>query len=88
MIVIRQCSLIRSVEKKALSSEWRAKSRESRQHDTLQYLYVLSENWFCSAENMICIELGLNREFIVAIKANRTLALSLKDKQQGRYASV
>jgi hypothetical protein len=55
------------------------------QHNGLRYRYVLSDNWFCSAENMKHIIQELNKEFIMAIKTNRTLALSLEDKQQGRY---
>ena len=58
------------------------------QHNALRYRYVLSDNWFSSGENMKYIKQELNKEFIMAIKANRTLALSLEDKQQGRYVRV
>ena len=50
--------------------------------------YVLADTWFASAENMRFIQLDLDQEFIFPLKTNRKVALSLKDKQQGRYQRV
>jgi len=54
----------------------------------LLYKYVLADNWFASAENMVFIKRGLNKEFVMAIKDNRTVALSKEDKLKGRFVRV
>jgi hypothetical protein len=46
---------------------------------------VLNDLWYASAENMCFVKLDLEKEFIMALKANRKVALSAEDKQQGRY---
>jgi hypothetical protein len=54
----------------------------------IPFKYVLNEVWFASAENMRFIKHDLHKEFVMPIKANRKLALSLADKQPGRYVRV
>ena len=44
--------------------------------------------WFASAENMKYIKHTLKKNFVMPIKTNRKVALSLADKQQGRYRRV
>ena len=54
----------------------------------IPFAYVLADIWFASAENMRFIKGELKKEFILAIKENRKVALSLEDKQQGRYQRI
>src|SRR5690606_16594472 len=49
--------------------------------------YVLADTWFSSAENMSCIT-EQNMDFVMALKSNRGVALSKKDKLQGNYVSI
>ena len=58
------------------------------QQNQLRYCYVLTDNWFSSKENMGFIKLELEKEFVMALKSNRTVALSLEDKRQGRFVRV
>lgn len=51
----------------------------------IPFRYVLNDIWFASAENMRFIKLDLHKDFIMALKANRKVALSVEDKQNGRY---
>lgn len=55
------------------------------QHNQLHYRYALTDNWFSSKENMVFIKLEQKKDFVMALKSNRTVALSLEDKQQGRF---
>lgn len=52
------------------------------------FTYVLNDVWFSSAENMKFLKLTLKKEFIMPLKANRKVALSLSAKQTGRYQRV
>lgn len=54
----------------------------------IEFGYVLADSWFASSENMRHVKLELDREFIFALKANRKVALSLDDKQEGHYVRV
>ena len=47
--------------------------------------YVLNDVWFASAENMSDVKLKLDKEFIMALKTNRKVALCQPDKLHGRY---
>jgi hypothetical protein len=49
---------------------------------------VLFDVWFASAENMVFLKQQQHRDFICPLKANRKVALSQADKQQGRYVRV
>jgi len=51
----------------------------------IQFHYVLNDSWFASAENMGFIKQEQNKELIMPLKDNRKIALSEKDKAQGRY---
>lgn len=51
----------------------------------IPFEYVLNDLWFASAENMRFVKLDLKKEFIMALKSNRKVALSAEDKQHGRY---
>jgi hypothetical protein len=58
------------------------------QQNQLRYRYVLTDNWFSSKENMAFVKVELEKDFVMAIKSNRTVALSLEDKRQGRFVRV
>ena len=51
----------------------------------IPFHYVLNDIWFASAENMRFVKLDLEKEFVMALKSNRKVALSTVDKQHGRY---
>lgn len=50
--------------------------------------YVLNDVWFASADNMMFVKHDLDCNFIMPLKSNRKVALSLEDKKQGRYVRV
>jgi hypothetical protein len=54
----------------------------------LRYRYVLADNWFSSKENMAFIKVDMEKDFIMALKSNRTVALTAEDKRQGRFVRV
>ena len=54
----------------------------------IPFRYVLNDVWYASAENMRFIKQSLHKDFIMPLKANRKVALSLADKQAGKYVRV
>ena len=54
----------------------------------IPFKYVLNDVWYASAENMRFVKHTLHKEFIMPLKANRKVALSLTDKQHGRSVRV
>ncbi len=54
----------------------------------LRFKYVLNDIWFSSKENMTWIKQELHKEFVMAVKDNRLVALSEADKQQGRFVTL
>jgi DDE superfamily endonuclease len=54
----------------------------------IPFKYVLNDVWFASAENMRFITQDLQKDFVMPLKANRKVALSLDDKRQGKYVRV
>lgn len=54
----------------------------------IPFKYVLNDVWFASAENMRFITQDLKKDFVMPLKANRKVALSLDDKRQGKYVRV
>lgn len=57
-------------------------------HNQIPFRYVLNDVWFASAKNMMFVKHELERDFIMPLKTNRKVALSLDDKKQGRYVRV
>jgi hypothetical protein len=51
----------------------------------IHFDYVLADSWFSSVENMICCKKTLKNDFIIALKSNRKVALSLEDKLHPAY---
>ena len=54
----------------------------------IKFRYVLADIWYGSAENMRYIAQDLKRFFLVPLKTNRKVALSLADKENGLYRAV
>ena len=54
----------------------------------IPFRYVLNDVWYASAENMRFVKQLLHKDFIMPLKANRKVALSLADKQAGKYVRV
>ena len=54
----------------------------------IPFTYALNDIWFASAENMNFVKLILKKEFIMPLKGNRKVAMSVDAKQAGRYQRV
>lgn len=54
----------------------------------IPFQFVMSDAWYSSAENMRFIKQTLNKDFVMPLKANRKVALSLADKLAGNYIRV
>ena len=54
----------------------------------IPFRYALNDIWFASAENMNFVKITLKKEFVMPLKGNRKVALSVSAKQQGRYQRV
>lgn len=52
------------------------------------FQYVLNDVWYSSADNMNYIKQELNKDFIMPLKSNRKVALSLAAKHRGSYTQV
>ena len=57
-------------------------------HNQIPFRYVLNDVWFASADNMLFVKHELERDFIMPLKTNRKVAVSLADKKQGRYERI
>ena len=49
---------------------------------------MLADSWFSSKENMTFICQDLKKHFIMAIKSNRTVAVSEESKKQGHFCRI
>jgi hypothetical protein len=54
----------------------------------IPFRFVLNDVWYASAENMRLVKQELEREFIMPVKSNRKVALTMAAKQAGRYLRV
>lgn len=54
----------------------------------IEFRYVLNDVWYASSENMHYIKRELEKEFIMPLKSNRKVALSLEEKKRGEYEQV
>lgn len=57
-------------------------------NNQIPFKYVLNDIWFASAENMRFVKLDLKKEYIMALKSNRKVALSEDDKANGKYQRI
>jgi hypothetical protein len=58
------------------------------QHNKLKYRYVLADSWFSAKDNLTFIRRKLDKHFVVALKSNRTVALSYEEKLEGRFSRI
>lgn len=54
----------------------------------VSYRYVLADSWFSSRENMIWIKETLQKDFIMALKNNRLVAVSQKERLAGQFVAI
>jgi DDE superfamily endonuclease len=54
----------------------------------IQFKYVLNDVWFSAADNMNFVRNSLRKDFIMPLKANRKVAMSLSAKHNGHYQRV
>lgn len=57
-------------------------------HNQMAFRFVLNDSWYASADNMKFVHLNLKKEFVMAIKENRKVAVSETDKPKGPYQAV
>ena len=69
------------------NEHYQALLRQARQNQ-IPFDFVLNDVWYASAENMMFVRHELEADFVMPLKANRKVALSLEDKQQGRYVRL
>lgn len=69
------------------NEHYQALLRQAKQN-RLRFRFVLNDVWYASADNMMFVKHELDTDFIMPLKANRKLAVSRADKQQGRYVRV
>ncbi|RKZ50831.1 MAG: IS701 family transposase [Candidatus Parabeggiatoa sp. nov. 3] len=58
------------------------------QNNQLNYKYVLTDIGYASNENMQHIKLKIKKDFVMAMKSNRLVALTLEDKKQGNFVRI
>jgi len=56
--------------------------------NNIKFRFVLNDVWYTSSENMMLIKEELEKDFIMGIKSNRKIAISQKDKLNGKYVTV
>lgn len=56
--------------------------------NNIKFKYVLNDVWYAASENMMYVKAELEKDFIMPIKTNRKIALSKKDKLNGKYVKV
>src|ERR1039458_1879158 len=49
---------------------------------------VINDVWYASAENMVFVKHTLKKHFVMPLKSNRKVALSLTEKRREIYRSV
>jgi hypothetical protein len=54
----------------------------------IPFRYVLNDGWYSSAENMRFVKQSLDKDFLMPLKANRKVAVTLADKLAGKYRRV
>ena len=53
-----------------------------------RFKYVISDRWFSSKENMVDIKIKHQKDFVLPVKSNRTLTLSVGNKDKGNFISI
>lgn len=88
---IRYCDLKTRQEKRCSditkNEQMRAMIDASIQNQ-LKFSWVLADIWFASSENMEHIKQTRHKDFIMALKSNRLVALSEADRKEKRYTRL
>jgi hypothetical protein len=58
------------------------------QQNQVKWRYLLADSWFSSSENMEYVAKDLKKYFLLALKSNRLVALSLEDKKAGHFNRI
>lgn len=66
----------------------RRRLRIIHQYNKVPFQTLVWDSWFSSNENMEFAHKELKKDFVGAIKSNRKAALSLEDKQQGKFKTI
>ena len=56
--------------------------------NNIKFRTVIADTWYSAAETMTFIAEELKRFFLLPLKSNRKVALSLQEKEQGQYRAV
>jgi hypothetical protein len=59
--------------------------RIANRDDQILCHWVLADVWYSSNDNLKCIKLELNKDFIMPVKSNRLAALSQAAKRAGQF---
>jgi len=57
-------------------------------YNEVKYKYILFDKWFASINNLVFIEEELNKKFVCPIKSNRKIALTEKERNNGKYVNI
>ena len=77
----------RRVSAKSKNERFREMLLQARTNQ-VRYRFVVADSWFASKENMTLIKRELGKDFVMPLKRNRKVALSLKDKRNGCWKQV
>lgn len=61
---------------------------QEAEQNHLKYKYVLTDTWFASTDNMMYIKHEIKKLFVMAVKSNRKIALTLEDKLSGKWIKL
>jgi len=78
-------------KRKRISSKTKNEMYREMLHNcdrNINFDYVLNDSWYSSVENMQLVKEELKRNFIMALKSNRRIALSSEDKAQKEYIGI
>ena len=76
------------ISKDSKHVQYRDMLKTADKMNQVKYSYILNDNWFASAENMIFIEEELKKKFVMSLKSNRKVALSLECQKAGNYVGI
>ena len=54
----------------------------------VKYKYILMDKWFTTSGNIEFIANILNKKFVAPVKKNRKVALTIEDKNNGKYVNI
>ncbi|MFH0792753.1 MAG: transposase [bacterium] len=57
-------------------------------HNDVPFAYVLADSWYASKDNMGFIKADMEKDFVMAVKSNRKVALSVSDKVNGQLIRI